>query len=158
MAKVLSPRGHGLLDYALALGFLLLPGILEFSQNAAYLSYIIGVVYLGASLLTKYPLGAIKAIPFPIHGVIESIMAAAWIVMPWVFDFADDTAARSFFMVAGIGLLLVAALTDYKATERGFAPHRGRDERRHRMTDRRQRSLAVAAERRMSIQDRRSYA
>jgi hypothetical protein len=135
MAKVLSPLVHGLLDYALALGFLLVPGILDFSQDATSVSYIAGVVYLGASLLTRYPLGAIRAIPFSIHGVMESIMAAAWIVMPWIFDFADDTGARSFFMVAGIGLLLITALTD-----------------------RRQQSLAVAAERRTPIPERRSYA
>lgn len=157
MVKVLSPLLHGILDYALALAFLLLPGVLDFSPTAANLSYMIGAIYLAASLLTRYPLGVIKAIPFPIHGVIESIMAAAWIVFPWLFGFADDTAARSFFMVAGIGLLLVAALTDYQETGKKLAAYRGA-ERRHRMTDRRVRSLSVVAERRMSLGDRRGYA
>lgn len=82
MAKVLNPTVHGVLDYVLALAFLLAPGLVGFGETAANLSTVIGVVYLGASLLTQYPLGAIKMIPFPVHGAIESILAASWIVMP----------------------------------------------------------------------------
>ncbi len=153
---ILSPTIHAVLDYALALAFLIAPGLLGFSDAAASLSYIIGVVYLGASLLTKYPLGAIKMIPFPVHGVLEAIMAASWIVMPWLFGYSGDTAARNFYVIAGIGLLVVAALTDYKAT--GPRAAYGGEERRHHMVDRRQRAMRVVQDRRMGIADRRSAA
>src|SRR3954471_17513322 len=109
MLKVLNPTIHGALDYALALAFIFAPGVLGFPHAAAVLSQIIGVIYLGASLLTRYPLGALRVIPFPVHGVIESLMALAWIVMPWVFGFANHVAARTFFVVAGIGLLAVVS-------------------------------------------------
>jgi hypothetical protein len=146
--KILNPTIHGVLDYALALAFLAAPGWLGFSDTAASLSYILGVIYLAASSLTKYPLGAIKMIPFPVHGVLEAIMAACWIVMPWVFGYAADTAARNFYVIAGFGLLLIALLTDYKATgpRSGYA-----DERRHHMIDRRQRSMPVALDRRTGL-------
>lgn len=153
--KVLNPTVHGVLDYVLALAFLLAPAMVDFSETAANLSTIIGVVYLGASLLTRYPLGAIRMIPFPIHGVIEAIMAASWIFMPWVFGFSGDPAARNFFVAAGVGLLVVAALTDYRST--GARAYAG-DERRSRLIDRRQRALAVAADRRVGGFDRRGYA
>ena len=107
MKKALNPKVHGILDYGLALLFLLAPSLFGFSETAATVSYIIGVVYIGTSLLTRYPLGAIKVIPFPTHGILESIMAFAWILFPWVLGFASDVAARNFFVVAG------AALTDY---------------------------------------------
>lgn len=152
MLKILNPAIHGALDYGLAIAFLLLPSLLDFSQTAATLSYIIGIVYLGASLLTKYPLGALKLIPFPVHGVLESIMAVSWIVMPWLFGFADDAAARNFFIMAGVGLLAVVACTDYKST--GTRTFNG-EERRHSMVDRRQRSMPVAQERRTTPADRR---
>jgi hypothetical protein len=155
MPKVLNPTVHGVLDYALALAFLLAPGLVDFSDTAANLSYVIGIVYLGASLLTRYPLGAIHMIPFPTHGVIESIMAATWIVMPWLFGFAGEAAARNFFVAAGIGLLVVAALTDYRAT--GVRSYAG-GERRSNLIDRRQRALAVAVDRRIGGFDRREYA
>ena len=153
--KLLNPAVHGLLDYALALAFLLLPPVLVFSPEAAAVSRIIGVAYLGVSLLTKYPLGLLKLIPFPVHGVIESMMAAAWIVLPWVLGFQDDSAGRTFFMLAGIGLLLVAAVTDYQASGAHTA-FRGQ-ERRSRMMDRRQRHFDVGPERRIGASDRRVY-
>jgi hypothetical protein len=154
MLKVLNPTLHGALDYGLALAFIFLPGVLGFGNFAANLSQIIGVAYLGTSLVTRYPLGALKLIPFPLHGVIESIMAAAWIALPWVLGFADDAPARNFFVVAGIGLLAVAALTDYRSTRR--VTYSG-TERRHRLIDRRQRALAVRMDRRAGERDRRAF-
>ena len=155
MLKVLNPAIHGVLDYALALAFLVAPTLLGFPDMAANLSYIIGVLYLGTSLLTKYPLGLLKLIPFPIHGVAESVMAAAWIALPWLANFANHPGARNFFVVAGAGLLLVVVLTDYKST--GARIYRG-DERRQRMVDRRARAQPVRNDRRRSVGDRRVYA
>lgn len=155
MARVINPTVHGVLDYALALAFILAPRLADFSLPATRISTIIGVVYLGASLFTRYPLGAIRMIPFPLHGLIESILAASWIVMPWLFGFADDAVARNFFIAAGVGLLLVAALTDYQSTERQSFEG---EERRHALIDRRQRVLQVAVDRRVGQFERRGYA
>ena len=153
MAKVLSPTTHGVLDYLLAIAFLAAPAFFGFdSENAATLSRVIGVAYLAVSFITRYPLGALTWIPFPVHGALEAIMAAAWIVMPWLFGFADDVMARNFFIVAGVGLLLVVALTDYKAAERGYTGHERRS-----MGERRKRALAVPHDRRIGY-DRRTYA
>lgn len=127
MSKVLDAKTHGILDYALAGLFLLMPSIFGFSETAATVSYVIGVLYIIASLLTKYPLGAMKLIPFPVHGVLESIMAASWIFFPWIFGFAADDAARNFFIIAGVGLLLVAFLTDYRSTYAEHRTHRPRE-------------------------------
>lgn len=126
MKKALNPKVHGILDYALAALFLLAPTLFGFTETAATVSYVIGVVYIATSLLTKYPLGAIKVIPFPTHGVLESVMAVTWIIFPWVFGFAGDAAARNFFVIAGVGLLVVAALTDYTGAyveQRRHSPH-----------------------------------
>ena len=125
MAKILTPAVHGVLDYALGFLFLLIPGILDFPPNATTLSYVVGAAYIVTSLLTRYPLGVWKLIPFPAHGVIESVMAAFWIASPWLFRFADHAPARNFFVAAGIGLLAVVAITDYraKAAARGASVH-----------------------------------
>jgi hypothetical protein len=115
MSKPLKPAAHGVLDYGLAFLFLLAPSIFNFPDNASNLSYIIGAVYIGTSLITRYPLGLFKLLPFPIHGALETIMALAWIVFPWVLGFSQHAAARNFFVIAGVGLLLVVTLTDYKS-------------------------------------------
>jgi membrane protein len=156
MLKILNPTIHGALDYGLVLAFLFLPGVLGFPNMAANLSQIIGLVYLGASLLTRYPLGAVKLIPFPVHGVLESIMAASWIAMPWLFEFADHAGARNFFVAAGVGLLAVAALTDYRSTSAVGEAYTGAERRRN-LIDRRQRALAVRSDHRRGERDRRAY-
>ena len=115
--KILNPTIHGVLDYVTALTFLLAPSLFGFSPTAAMLSYVIGATHITASIITKYPLGLIKLLPFPIHGVIETIMAVGFIVFPWLFGFADDIAARNFYVAVGVGLLVVVALTDYKGTK-----------------------------------------
>src|SRR3954467_6078091 len=101
--KVLNPTVHGVLDYLLALAFLVLPAMLGFSEPAARLAHMVGLFYIAAALLTRYPLGLFKLIPFPVHGVLESIMALAWIACPWLFRFSDNAPGRNFFIVAGIG-------------------------------------------------------
>jgi hypothetical protein len=122
--KILSPTTHGVLDYGLALLFLLLPGVLDFPPPAATASYAIGVVYIIASLVTRYPLGVLKLLPFPVHGVIESLMAVSWIVLPWLMGFAEHAASRNFFVGAGVALLGVVALTNYRAAEVDQRMHR----------------------------------
>ncbi len=161
MLKVLNPTLHAALDYALAFAFLLLPGmVLEFPHDAMRLAQIYGLIYLGASLLTRYPLGAIKLIPFPLHGIIETVMALTWLAAPWVFKFSEHVVARSFYLAAGMGLLAVVLLTDYRATGAGHAAGLARrsSERRDNLIDRRQRALRVEIDRRAGPADRRLYA
>ena len=151
--KILSPFAHAILDYGLAAAFLLAPSVLDMTGTAAALSHTIGVAYIAVSLFTRYPLGLFKLIPFPTHGVLESLMAVFWIVAPWLFGFSGDTAARNFFVVAGVGLLLVAAITDYRSTasrEAWTGPNR-----RTSSTERRHLSLAMLDERRRNPDRRR---
>jgi hypothetical protein len=86
--------------------------------------------------------------------VLESLMAVGWIAAPWLLGFAGETAARNFFVAAGIGLLAVAAITDYASTARRAAwtgPNRriASGERRHL-------SLAMLDERRRNPDRRRA--
>ena len=124
MSKFLEPKTHGILDYALIAAFFAAPAIFEFADRATTLSYLIGAVYLGTSLLTRYPLGLLKWIPFPLHGILETLMAVGFIAFPWFFGFAEDAAARNFYVVAGIGLLTIVALTDYRGRGTGESTSR----------------------------------
>ncbi|MGE5641311.1 MAG: hypothetical protein ACM30H_14570 [Clostridia bacterium] len=132
--KLIAPFPHAILDYSLAVLFLVAPPLLRFeSAGAIGLARGIGAVYVVAALLTRYPLGALPLIPFPVHGVLEALMALVWIALPWIAGFSDEAAARNFYCVAGAALLMLAWLTDYEAAG---APASG-DERRRRTTDRR---------------------
>jgi hypothetical protein len=117
MHRVLNPRIHGFIDYAIVALLALAPTLFDFSGTPATLCYVLAVAQLGMSLLTAYPLGAAKVIPFPIHGGIELAVGILALVSPWLFGFSDVTSARNFFLVAGVSVALVWALTNYRAAE-----------------------------------------
>jgi hypothetical protein len=113
--KFLSPRIHGYLDYVVVAALLLAPSIFGFSGAPAILCYVLAVAQLGMSLLTAYPLGPVKLIPFTLHGGVEAATSVLLLVSPWLFRFAADTAARNFFIASAVVLGVVWLVTDYKA-------------------------------------------
>jgi hypothetical protein len=59
-------------------------------------------------LLRQGPLSAL------LHGVVEYAAAALLIAAPFLFDF-DSEAARALAIVAGVGVIVLAATTDFPA-------------------------------------------
>lgn len=118
--KVLKPLPHAVLDYAWAGMMIAAPWLLGFSKNkrATVCSVTSGTSILALSLMTKYPLGVAKLIPFPVHGVIEAVAGAMVAADPWVLGFKDNGRAKWTHVVAGLGTLGVVAMTDYNAEER----------------------------------------
>lgn len=118
--KFLNPRVHGYLDYLAVAILALAPSIFGFGGAAAVLSYVVAAAQLGMSLMTAYPLGVKKVIPFTVHGGVEVAVTILFLVSPWLFGFAGDAAARNFFLAAGVGLGLVYLVTNYKAADREY--------------------------------------
>lgn len=115
--KFLNPKVHGYLDYAVILLLFIAPSLFNFVGEAATVSYVLGVVYLGMVLATAYPLGIFKLIPFTVHGAVELILSPLLIAMPWLAGFSYDSSARYFYVAAGIALFFVWLVTDYKAAD-----------------------------------------
>jgi hypothetical protein len=124
--KFLDPRVHGYLDYAAVLGVALAPWLFGFGGTPALLCYVVAAMQLGMSLLTAYPLGIAKVIPFPVHGGVELAVGIFLVIAPWLFGFDGINAARNFFIAAGLGLGLVYLATDYRAARRYEGPRRER--------------------------------
>lgn len=117
--KILSPATHGPLDYLFAIFLFVAPTLFAFFDTATILAYTFGAGYILAATLTLYPLGVVRLLSFPMHGILELIMALFWIACPWLFNFANDIAGRNFFVAAGVVLLVVVALTDYEGSTTG---------------------------------------
>jgi hypothetical protein len=115
--KFLDPRTHGYVDYLAVALLALAPALFGFTGTPAVLCYVLAVVQLGMSLVTAYPLSIVKLLPFTIHGGIELATSVFLVVAPWLLGFADMADARNFFIVSGVGLLLVYLLTNYKAAD-----------------------------------------
>ncbi len=111
--KFLNPNPHGYMDYLLSAFLLLAPTFFDFEGTPAALCYGFGVVQITMSLLTRYPMGALQWIPFPIHGSCEMAIAILLASTPWIFNFAALEAPRNIFVAAGAALFGVWFATDY---------------------------------------------
>ena len=122
--KVISPTLHGVLDYATCAFFALAPTLLGLHGAYATVCYVLAGGYLVVSLLTNMPLGAVRVLPFPMHGKLELVSGLVLLASPWLFGFANDhDTARNLFTAAGAVFLAVYALTDWYAPAPAAAMH-----------------------------------
>ena len=113
--KILSAKLHGYLDFVTVAIFFVAPTALGLTGLPSVLAYMLAVVHLTMTLLTAYPLGAVKLIPFPLHGWVERIVGPVLLALPFVLGFASNTLAMGFFVVMGLVIVVVGLLTDYRA-------------------------------------------
>lgn len=122
--KILNARVHGYIDFFVVIAFLAAPTLFDFSDMPAKLSYALAVIHLGLVLVTAYPYGIIKKVPFEVHGVIELLVSVGLVAFPWVLGFSSEDSTRNFYVAAGIAVFLTWLTTDYKsgtATDTGTA-------------------------------------
>jgi hypothetical protein len=112
--NIINSKVHGILDYAVVIGFAFVPTLLGFTGLPATISYVLAAVHLLLTLVTAFPLGVIKIVPLPLHGAIEFVVSIALFALPWILKFASDTAARNFYLGAGVLIFVVWRITDYK--------------------------------------------
>ena len=113
--KPISPRIHGVLDYATVATTAAIPRALDFPEAAARLCYGLAGSYFGLSMLTDYPLSAKRTIPFKAHGATEGAIGLALPALPWALGFAKHRAARNYVLGLTALTFVVSALTDWNA-------------------------------------------
>lgn len=114
--KPISALPHGVLDYLTGILLVISPWLFGFdmiSTSATYTMVVMGIVVLGLSMITNYPLGVIRSISFPLHGKIETAGAVVFLTSPWLAHFSHIDVARNFAIVVSIVWLVVVALTNY---------------------------------------------
>ena len=104
MTKPISRRLHGLItDYPYVALVSTAPETIGFKdeQTATTLCRTLGGGILGSSLLTRAEWGAVPAISFKTHLVLDVVNGLFAASAPWVFGFSENRRARNFFLVAG---------------------------------------------------------
>ena len=113
LPKVIDARTHGIIDYCHAAFFFGMAFVCRKSNpRAAIAAAATGGFVLVESLLTDYPLGAAKIIPFSVHGQMDAAFAASSFAVPKLFGFAD-TAAANVFSSNGLIEGAVVGMTDW---------------------------------------------
>lgn len=118
MPKVVGPRAHAVIDYAVAATFFTVGALFwNRDKRAAISSIICGVATVTNSIFTDYPGGIVKAISYHTHGRIDMGLAGLTATMPQVMGFGDEAESR-FFQMQAIGETAITAMTDFNALER----------------------------------------
>ena len=114
LMRSIGPWVHGILDYASVILLAIAPRFTGFSGKQAMICYALAVVHLLLTVLTRYPLGVVKIVGFPIHGAIELLVSILLLVMPWLAGFSRGVLSTHFFVYFGLLLLVIWFLTDYR--------------------------------------------
>ena len=110
--KFLTPKLHGLGDYAAAAALIVAPfflGIKDQSLFAYWASIVAGIGLIIYSLLTDYTFSVAKVIPFKVHLVLDSIAGVVLIALAILLEL--DVVTRAYLIVMGAGVLAVVAVT-----------------------------------------------
>jgi hypothetical protein len=106
---------HGAADYAV--GALLIIVALAVGGTAAAVAtgIVVGAVVVGLSLFTRYPLGVVKVVPFPVHSAGDYLATVLLVAAPWALGFSSsDSALTVVYVGAGLAVLAVSLVTNYQ--------------------------------------------
>jgi hypothetical protein len=115
--RFLTPKMHGLVDYAAAAGLIIFPfvlGIGTSSPIAFWLSIVGGVAVISYSMLTGYAYSAAPVVPFKVHLVIDFMAAVGFELAPFVLGFSGLDAG--YYWTLSVVVFLVVAVSQ---TEQG---------------------------------------
>jgi hypothetical protein len=106
---------HAIADYAVGALLIVVALAVGGSAGAVATGVVVGVTVLAVSMLTRYPLGVIKVLPFPVHSAGDYLAAALLLVAPFALHFNNgDRGLTIYYVVSGIAVLAVSLITNYQ--------------------------------------------
>lgn len=114
LPKMISPKAHAFIDYAMAGSFLVGAALLwRKHRRAAVASLACGVAEFATAAITDYPGGLKPIITFKTHGRVDGGLASVIGAMPLVLNFKEDSES-TFFRAQGIAQAAVTGLTKFE--------------------------------------------
>lgn len=105
---------HGVVEYAEAVLFIAAPFLFGFDAEAATAtSIVVGLVLLVVTASSDIPTGLARTVPVTIHAVLDFVAAGFLIAAPFLFSFQDEAAPTAFFLILGVGHLLLTIATRF---------------------------------------------
>ena len=107
--RLIGKWSHLIIDVVFIIALIAGPGYAGFTGRQADLAWILaGVMFL----LVAFTL--IKVVRFSMHGLIEAVVVVLILVFPWIANFAAGVHSRNFYMFAGIVMLAIWIMTDFR--------------------------------------------
>lgn len=126
VARLIPQDVHSVVDY-LASAATLASAFVARTKAARFVGANLGSTGGALSKLTDQRLSVVKVIPIETHEGLDYLWGAVAIASPFVFGYAKkDRLASTIQMAAGVGTILSALFTDYRASKGVTSPHRSR--------------------------------
>ena len=124
VVRLLPAWFHAIADYAVAISLIVVAAIAGGTGTAVGAGVVIGAVVLAVSMLTAYPLGVIKVLPFTVHSAGDYLAAALLVGAPFALNFrSSDAGLAAFYIVAGVAVLAVSLITNSQySPKRAWTP------------------------------------
>jgi hypothetical protein len=114
LVRLVPARLHALGDYAAGIVLLIAGIVADATDEAKATGIVLGAVLIFVSLFTRYPLGVVRVIPFPLHSAGDYVGGLAAIVAPFALDFFDtDKGLSTLYIVVGAVVIALSLITDY---------------------------------------------
>jgi hypothetical protein len=120
IVKLLPAWFHAIADYGVGIA-LVVGALLTTSapDKAVATGVVVGVVVLAVSMLTQYPLGVVKVLPFTVHSAGDYLAALLLIAGPFVVGFDGSSGGlTAFYVAAGVAVLAVSLITNYQYSDK----------------------------------------
>jgi hypothetical protein len=115
LIRLLPAWLHAVADYAVGASLIVVALAVGGSAGAVGTGVLVGTVVLFVSMLTQYPLGVVKVLPFTIHSAGDYLAAALLLASPFALNFFHaDMGLTVFYLVAGAAVLAVSLITNYQ--------------------------------------------
>ena len=122
LVRILPAWFHAIADYAVAAALIIIPIVAGGSDKAVAAGIVVGSVVALVSMLTRYPLGVLKVLPFTIHSAGDYLAAALLVIAPFALSFNDpDAGLTAFYIGAGVAVLAVSLITNYQYSPKRVA-------------------------------------
>ena len=115
--KIISSKLHGILDYIVVIFLLVSPTIFKMECPVSCFTYSLAGVHFLLTILTRFELGLIKVIPFPVHGIIEFFVAIGLALASFWFNRNGNVLGFYFYLYCAVAIMIVFILTDFKGTK-----------------------------------------
>jgi len=115
IVRLLPAWLHGAADYAVGALLVIVALAVGGTTAAVATGLVVGAVVLGLSLFTRYPLGVVKVVPFPVHSAGDYLATVLLVAAPWALGFSSsDTGLTVLYVGAGLAVLAVSLITNYQ--------------------------------------------
>ncbi|HEX3425208.1 MAG TPA: hypothetical protein VHT30_03695 [Acidimicrobiales bacterium] len=119
LARVFPSWFHGFIDFYAGIGLIMVATYLKVPRSAEAVGVVVGIAILLLSLMTRYSLGLVKVLAFPVHSAGDYVAGVVLIGSPWVLGITHSAHSLTVtYVVFGAGLLLVSLLSDYRYGQR----------------------------------------